>query len=119
MKEYWNRFLRWGGWKYVFPLPVWAEVIVFAACCAGLIGIFWNGLEQWWPAYFLYALSAYGLTALGVKLPRLIRGMQNWMQNHPKVAGILKKQRAEIFLRNCIWTSLLTLPTAFLRSFPV
>lgn len=97
MKEYWNRFLRWRGWKYVFPLPVWAEVIVFAACCAGLIGIFWNGLEQWWPAYFLYALSAYGLTALGVKLPRLIRGMQNWMQNHPKVAGILKKQRAEIF----------------------
>lgn len=92
MKEYWNRFLRWGGWKYVFPLPVWAEVIVFAACCAGLIGIFWNGLEQWWPAYFLYALSAYGLTALGVKLPRLIRGMQNWMQNHPKVAGILKNR---------------------------
>jgi predicted Co/Zn/Cd cation transporter (cation efflux family) len=92
MKEYWNRFLRWRGWKYVFPLPVWAEVIVFAACCAGLIGIFWNGLEQWWPAYFLYALSAYGLTALGVKLPRLIRGMQNWMQNHPKVAGILKNR---------------------------
>ena len=92
MKEYWNRFLRWGGWKYVFPLPVWAEVIVFAACCAGLIGIFWNGLEQWWSAYFLYALSAYGLTALCVKLPRLIRGMQNWMQNHPKVAGILKNR---------------------------
>ncbi len=102
MKEYWNRFLRWGGWKYVFPLPVWAEVIVFAACCAGLIGIFWNGLEQWWPAYFLYALSAYGLTALGVKLPRLIRGMQNWMQNHPKVAGILKNRElrfsAELYL---------------------
>ena len=102
MKEYWNRFLRWRGWKYVFPLPVWAEVIVFAACCAGLIGIFWNGLEQWWSAYFLYALSAYGLTALCVKLPRLIRGMQNWMQNHPKVAGILKNRElrfsAELYL---------------------
>ena len=102
MKEYWNRFLRWGGWKYVFPLPVWAEVIVFAACCAGLIGIFWNGLEQWWPAYFLYALSAYGLTALGIKLPCVIRGTQNWMQNHPKVAGILKNRElrfsAELYL---------------------
>ena len=47
IKEYWNRFLRWRGWRILFPLPVWTEVLLFAACGAGLIWIFVNGLELW------------------------------------------------------------------------
>lgn len=92
IREYWTRFLRWRGWKKIFPLPVWAEVLLFAACCAGLIWVFVNGLEMWWPAYFLYGLSAYGLTALCIKLPAAVREGQSWMERHPKVAELLKNK---------------------------
>ena len=76
----------------IFPLPIWAEVPVFVACCAGLVWVFVNGREQWWPAYFLYALSAYSLTALCIKLPGAIRAEQNWLKDHPRVAGMLKNK---------------------------
>jgi len=98
MKEYWNRFLHWRGWKKLFPLPVWAEVLLFFACAVGLVWVFWNGMEQWWPAYFLYALSAYGLTALCVKIPGAIRAEQNWLRKHPKVEGILKNKELQFSL---------------------
>lgn len=98
MKEYWNGFLRWSGWKKIFPLPVWAEVMLFTACCAGLMWVFVNGMEQWWPAYFLYALSAYLLTALCIKIPGAIRRGQNWLRNHPKVEGILKNKELKFSL---------------------
>ena len=92
MKEYWNRFLRWRGWKLLFPLPVWADILLFTACCGGLIWIFVSGHELWWPAYFLYALSAYFLTALCIQLPAAIRTGRNWMANHPKVVALLKNR---------------------------
>ena len=92
MKEYLSRFLNWRGWKKLFPLPVWAEVLLFAACCAGLILVFTKGLELWWPAYFLYALSAYALTALCIKLPGAVRMEKEWLTNHPKVDSLLKNQ---------------------------
>ena len=92
MKECWNRFLRWRGWKLLFPLPVWAEALLFTACCGGLIWIFVGGLELWWPAYILYVLSAYSLTALCIQLPAAIRTGRNWMANHPKVVALLKNR---------------------------
>lgn len=92
MKEYWNRFLHWSGWKKIFPLPVWAEVVLFAGCCAGLIWVFVNGLDMWWPSYMLYVLSAYSLTGLCVKLPGAVRMEKRWMRNHPKVEGLLKNK---------------------------
>ena len=92
MKEYWNRFLCWSGWKKIFPFPVWAEVLLFAGCCAGLVGVFMNGLELWWPSYILYGLSAYSMTALCIKLPGAIHRGRNWLKNHPKVEGLLKSK---------------------------
>ena len=89
MREYWNRFCLWKGWKRIFPLPVWAVILLFAASCGGLIWVFVNGLEQWWGAYVLYCLSAYGLAALCVKLPSAVRMEKNWMRKHPKVANFL------------------------------
>ena len=89
MRECWNRFCLWKGWKRIFPLPVWAVVLLFAASCGGLIWVFVNGLEQWWGAYVLYCLSAYGLAALCVKLPGAVRMEKNWMRKHPKVANFL------------------------------
>lgn len=106
MKEYLCRFLNWRGWKKIFPLPVWAEVLLFAACCAGLVWVFLNGLELWWPAYFLYGLSAYALTALCIKLPGAVRMEKEWVKNHPKVDGLLKNQelhfRLELYIEQFI-----------------
>ena len=90
MKEYWNPFVRWSGWKKIFPFPVRAAVILFAVCCVGLIWVFTNDLDMWWPSYILYGLSAYSLIALCIKLPGAVRMEQNWLKNHPKVAGLLK-----------------------------
>ena len=47
--EYWNRFLHWRGWKRIFPLPFSAALLLFLLCCAGLVWVFVNGLELWWP----------------------------------------------------------------------
>ena len=92
MKEYWNRFIKWIGWKKIFPFPVWADVLMFAAFGAGLIWVFANRLEMWWPSYILYVLSAYSLTALCVKLPGAVRMKKDWLKNHPRVEGLLKNK---------------------------
>ena len=92
LREYWNRFLRWNGWEKMFPFPAGVDLLMFAAFGAGLIWVFLNGLEQWWPSYFLYGLSAYSLAALCIKLPRAIRMEKNWMKDHPKVEGLLKNK---------------------------
>jgi len=92
VKEYWDRFLQWKGWKRVFPFPAWAEGILFGVSGAGLIWIFLKGLETWWPSYLLYALSAYFLTALCLHLPAAVRKEKNWLKKHPKVEGILKNR---------------------------
>ena len=92
MKEYWNRFVRWNGWKKLFPFPVWSVTMLFAACCTGLIWVFMNGLELWWPSYILYVLSAYSLTALCVKLPGAVRMEKAWLKNHPGVEEFLKNK---------------------------
>ena len=106
MKEYLSRFLKWRGWKKPFPLPVWAEVLLFAACCTGLIFVFTKGLELWWPAYFLYGVSAYTLTALCIKLPGALRMEKEWLTNHPKVHGLLKNQelhfKLELYIEQVI-----------------
>lgn len=92
IKEYWNRFLRWRGWMKLFPLPVWAALLLFVACCAGLIWVFVSSLEMWWPSYILYGLSAYSLTSLCIKLPAAVRTGQSWLKNHPGVEGLLKNK---------------------------
>ena len=92
MKEIWNAFLTWKGWKRLFPFPVWADVLMFAAWGGGLIWVFWNGRETWWPSYILYALSAYSLTAFSIKLPTAIREGKNWLKEHPRVESLLKNK---------------------------
>ena len=92
MKECWNRFLHWSGWKKIFPFPVLADVLMLAVFGAGLIWVFVNSLEMWWPSYILYILSAYSLTSLCVKLPGAVRMEKNWLKNHPRVDGLLKNK---------------------------
>lgn len=99
IKEYWNRFLQWNGWKKIFPFPVWVEALLFAGCCAGLVCVFLNGLEMWWPAYFLYVLSAYSLTALCVKFPKALRTEQDWLRKHPRVRALLNNRELHFKLK--------------------
>ena len=99
MKGYWDRFLRWSGWKKFFPLSIWAAVLFFGVCCAGLIWVFMNGLEAWWPACILYGLSAYGLTAVCVRLPSAVRREKRWVKEHPGVERLLKDKELHFRLK--------------------
>ena len=92
MKEYWNRFLHWSGWKKIFPFPAWADMLMLVVFGVGLIWIFIHHLEMWWPSYILYVLSAYSLTSVCVKLPSAVRMEKDWLKNHPRVEGLLKNK---------------------------
>ena len=65
----WRSIISWPGWKKIFTLPINLVLLLSITCAAGLVWVFRNGLETWVPSYFLYALSAYCLTALCAKLP--------------------------------------------------
>jgi hypothetical protein len=90
----------------MFPFPAWADVLMFAAFGAGLIWVFMNGLEMWWPSFVLYALSAYSLTALCVKLPGAVRKEKDWVKRHPKVESLIQNTelhfKLELYLEQFI-----------------
>ena len=92
MKECWDRIVHWRGWRKIFPLPIWAALLLFLACAAGLVWIFWNRLEQWWPSYILYGVSTYFLVALCIRLPAAIQAGRSWINNHPKLENILQNK---------------------------
>ena len=84
--------------KRAFPLPFWADAFAFLLCAAMLVWVFVQGLENWFPAYILYALSAYTLTAVCVKLPETIKGAKLWMQRHPKLVAVWKDEELKFKL---------------------
>ena len=118
MRKYWQSFVHWRGWNAfghfwvrlwrtvagwpvwgrIFSLPVWGLIPMAVACGAGLVWVFVSGREAWWPAYLLYALSAYTLTALCVQLPGGIRGVKSWLIRHPKIAALLKNKEFKFLL---------------------
>ena len=85
--------MDWKTWiRRIFPLPFWADALAFTACGAALVWVFLQGMENSLPAYPLYALSAYSLAALCVKLPGAIRGTKDWMARHPRVVSLLRNE---------------------------
>lgn len=99
MKVFWNRMINWRGWKKIFPFPTWAEILLFLACMACLVWVFLRHLEQWWPAYFLYALSAYFLAALCIQIPAAVRAGRGWVSNHPNVDFFLRNRELKFSLK--------------------
>lgn len=97
----WKALLR-----KIFPLPFWADALCFAACGAALVWVFVKGLEAWIPAYLLYAISAYLLTSLCIKLPGILRGAKQWLEDHPRLHAALKdeelKFRLELYFEQFI-----------------
>lgn len=102
----WDFVAAWQGWKKLFCIPFTVLLLAFIACCGGLIWIFLNGKEQWPPVYGLYALSAYLLIALCVRLPKGIRGIKAWMERHPKLSAAIRntdlKFSLELYLEHFI-----------------
>ena len=90
--------VRWNGWKKLFCLPPGISLILFLACGAALVWVFVNSMELWWPAYFLYGLSAYSLTTLCIKIPGAIRTEKDWRKAHPKVDALLKNEELKFKL---------------------
>ena len=91
-KKAWRSAISWMIWKKLFCLPFLLVLLLSALCAVGLIWVFVNGRETWVPAYFLYAVSAWCLTALCVKLPAAIRSAKGWLFRHPKLTALLKNE---------------------------
>ena len=111
-RKYWDSFVHWKGWKAtasffekawystiswtlwkkLFCLPFLLVLLLSVLCAVGLIWVFVTGRETWVPAYFLYALSFWCLTALCVKLPAAVRNATLWFSRHPKLTALLKNE---------------------------
>lgn len=94
----WRAAVRWNGWRRAFRIPAWLLLVLTAVCTGGLVWIFARGLEQWVPAYLLYALSAYTLAAGCVRIPGLLRAAGAWLGRHPKTAALLKNEELKFKL---------------------
>ena len=94
----WRAMVRWRGWSKVFPLPFWAVVLLCIPCGAGLVWVFLTGREQWIPSYGLFGISAYCLTALCVQLPGAVRGGKAWLEDHPRIRGLLTNEELHFTL---------------------
>lgn len=91
-KKAWRSTISWTLWKKLFCLPFLLVLLLSALCTVGLIWVFVNGRETWVPAYFLYAMSAWCLIALCMKLPAAIRNAKRWLSRHPKLTVFLKNE---------------------------
>ena len=97
-KKAWYATIRWAGWNILFGLPVFLVLLLSIACAGGLIWVFVHSRTEWIPAYFLYALSAYSLAALCVKLPGAIRAGRHWLSRHPRLAAFWENKELQFLL---------------------
>ena len=117
-RKYWRTFLHWKGWSAFVHWKGWSAlahwqgwqtlqkalkapvctppfaliVSLFLASMSALVWVFVRHRETWFLSYFVYALSAYSLTALCVRFPSAIREIKAWLANHPKLASALKNE---------------------------
>ena len=95
----WSAFVHWKGWKKLFFLPFSVALLLFVVCGAALIWVFLEHMEQQPFAYGLYAMSAYLLTDLCVRLPSGVRNAKGWLERHPKMKQVLKDGEAIFVLK--------------------
>lgn len=96
--RFWNNLLHWSGWKVLFGLPLGWLLVLSVGCTVGLLWVFTHGRMEWIPAYFLYALSAYSLTAVCAKLPAMLRAGKRWLSRHPKLKAFLDNRELRFTL---------------------
>lgn len=90
----WKTIAGWAGWKRLFSLPAWAIAVLCILCAGGLIWVFISGSEQTVPAYILYVLSFYALTAVCVKLPAGLSSGKQWLSRHSRLQNLLQNKEA-------------------------
>ena len=98
-RKYWNTIVRWPGWGKLFFLPFSAAAVLFAACAAALIWVFLTHMEQQIFAYGLYALSAYLLMALCIRIPSGIQNAKLWLERHPKTRQFLQNKESTFAIK--------------------
>ena len=89
----WKATAAWIGWKKLFFLPFGIALTLFLLCCAALIWIFAKHMEQHTFSVCLYAMAAYLLTSVCVRLPSGLKNIHCWMDRHPKLVGLLHNQQ--------------------------
>lgn len=87
-----KKAISWDGCNKIFGLPFLMILAMTVLCACVLAWIFLEGLGQTICAYFVYALSAYFLVALCVRLPSGIRYGKQWVSHHPKIFAVLKNE---------------------------
>ena len=95
----WSAFVHWKGWKKLFFLPFSVALLLFVVCGAALIWVFLEHMEQQPFAYGLYAMSAYLLADLCVRLPSGVRNAKGWLERHPKMKQVLQDGEAIFVLK--------------------
>lgn len=76
----WSACIRWKGWKWsgwkkiFFPHPVLLTLSVLLSA-AGLMWVFRNAMTEHPLAYGIYCFSAWMITALSLRLPRIFGAM--------------------------------------------
>jgi len=66
----WNGW-KWGGWKKLFYPQPGLLILITALSAAGLCWVFLLGMTEHPVAYVIYPVSAWAVTALGLRLPRI------------------------------------------------
>lgn len=94
----WRAAVRWRGWKVLFGLPFSLVLLLSLVSGIGLVWVFTQGLETQLPAFVLYPLSAYSLTALCVRLPDALRSGRAWLSDHPAVMSLLENKELQFRL---------------------
>lgn len=74
------------GKKLLYP-PIWVQFPLVAACAAGLVYVFLNGLEETAIAYIVYVLSFYTLCVVclffSIALPKRYHQLKQTLLNFP------------------------------------
>jgi len=94
----WKKAISWNGWNKIFGLPFLMILAMTVLCACVLTWIFLKGLEQTICAYFVYALSAYFLVALCVRLPSGIQYGKQWVSRHPRISTVMKNEELKFKL---------------------
>lgn len=70
--------------RLLFP-PFSAALVLFILCCGALVRVFFHDLQAHPLSGGLYALSAWSLLALCLRLPGVIGKVRGWMRRHPRL----------------------------------
>lgn len=70
--------------KLLFP-PFSAALVIFGLCCGALVWVFFHNFQGHPLSGGLYALSAWSLLALCLRLPGGIGKIRSWTRRHPRL----------------------------------